>query len=245
MHWESLEKYTVFISDAEGNRNLENIKITGESLQLPMMIALLSALTEIEISNTLAFSGNLNNDCSLQWINGQIPKITAAKREFPQISKVILPITNSRNDLNDIAVYYNSLEKVLEDCVPNIWEKIKAFEVECLLHIKSEDKIYTNDKGTEIKARKIFFCHNGNIEPNIVNYITDFSSINADPRQDILILDNFKILWLNAYVALQLKNYFKVVAIFDPKLEGSLIIHSQHNSLKVGTLLKEKQHKTP
>lgn len=231
IHFEIINYYGETIS--------EHCQLEGNSLELPLALAILSFLLKVPVPVDKFSTGSLRND-SILHVEGIQTKYKAAISENEEIRQAVLPfgsagrIADANPDIEILNV--RTFKEAVEIYFPDYIEKIDSInEMGFVTYNLFRKKL----EGIDIEADEIKFriAKGEQITPDIVEVFSSFPEKN-DTK--VLIINNAVVNWFTSSIAVQFKNIYPIIGIYDPKLEdgGIVVIRSDSKSIPLGSILK-------
>lgn len=247
---EYIEKYK--FDFVHFNNDTVEEEIGSTSYELPLAVALVSKILNIPVPPEIALSGKVNPDGIISFVNGALPKVTALKREYPEVKKIFLPkdlekiiLSNPEPD-TEIALCHE-FDKVATELFldSNPLKKIPSFPGRIELKVNKEN--YSAIEATKIhvftEPQNLFYS------PTILEQVpVAISSPGIELNRRLTVIDGRMPLWMAAHLTTLFKPISAVVAINDDKVKnddgtqgGAVVVSINNNNFKYGTILKSEK----
>lgn len=228
------------ITDLSGKIVPDNV-IDGDSIDLPLALALLSFLLDMPVPVDFISTGKLVND-KIMPVDGLEAKLRAASVENEEVQRAVIPggcgngLADKIPDLALIPVH--NFPEAVEICLPDFKNYINRINrngfVICEFGI-------VNIEGLNVAADELKFTLNRGekVTPLIIKSFKNYDW--QDRGSKILIINNAVVNWFTSAVALYFKNVYKVIAVYDPKVVdggGAVIVHSSDENFRLGSVIK-------
>jgi len=226
-------------------------EIGSTSYELPLAAALVSKILHIPVPPEIALSGRVSPDGIISIVNGALTKITALKREYPEVKKIFLPeaLTNiipSNPGPDTWIAFCHDFDKVATELFldSDLSKKIPSFPGR--IELETRTVRYNSSEATEIHV----FTEPKDIKynPAILEQVpAAIKSLESELAYDVTIINGAMPLWLVSQLTTLLKPISAVVAIYDKKVkndDGTLhgaVVVSGVNKNKYGTILKKEE----
>lgn len=229
------------------NDPVDSVKVSGHSIELPLAIAILSALLQKEIDISIACSGNINEDLKVTYVDGLEEKIKAAIIEYPEIKKFVLPDDCKKLQLenkfqNVEIIYVKNLQEGVEVFFPDFKQIINSQK----FHGKSgllQRVVNIEINDTQIKALeiKLDFDYDGGYEliPDVLPYFVKFISDILDSAKKngikVFLLNDFRPIWfIPALMKCFINKCVAVGVYYERKSEYIISYSTDSENLKLG-----------
>lgn len=248
LDWE-IDKY-LFIIKQIPNSSLDiNKVVSGGSIELTMFISLISFILNQKIGNNFAFSGEVNSDFSVSYVDGIIEKTKVIDIERPMVKKFFIPPNTNSNWAFQEEV--DSLEKIVTEVFPEFNKilKDKQNELGKRRLILKMSKV-NNDKYNSIDYADFNFGDRNNIEEEEGEKVYSFLHNNIDKFKGChngLIISGLTISYSAPMLVAPLYNHTpKFLAIRYTQVknlksnEGAayIILSNDENEYKPGEMFK-------
>lgn len=226
------------------NNDTVEEEIGSTSYELPLAIALVSKILNIPVRTEVALSGRVSPDGIISIVNGALPKVTALKREYPEVKKIFLPedlkniITSNPGPDTGIA-FCHDFDKVATELFldSDPLKKIPSFPGR--IEFEVSDELYNSTEATGIHV--LTEPENRDYNPAVLEQVpAAINSITNEINSKLTIIDGKMPLWMAAHLTGLLKPITATVAINDPKKKGAIVV-TGGNNFKYGTILKSEK----
>jgi len=113
----NLDGYQFSVKPIPNSTIVLNELVTGKSIELAMFVSLISVIINENVGNKFAFSGQIHDNYSLEWVDGISPKTDAIIAERPLVNSFLIPPETQTG--NSIQKEINSLSEVVDLAVPD------------------------------------------------------------------------------------------------------------------------------
>lgn len=228
---------------------LPNLEFSGNSIELPMAVAIFSALTGMKIDSSIACSGNINENLEVTYVDGMREKILGASKEFPEIKTFVFPEDcrklNIEKEFNGIEIkYVRTLTEALQLFFGNYDKFINENYFNGKIDLKIEEVLIEPNSN----ALKIFLDYDygqGNLDPKILKFFSE-SKLDSKLKKynsRIYLLDNFRPLWFVPALMRFFVNKSDAVGVHNKESDVYIIVYTgrNFNKFEVGDIVRIKK----
>lgn len=229
----------------------EEIELLGNSLEVPLAVAIFSSLVGEEIDPSIACSGKINDKLEIGYVEGMKEKILGAIKEYPEIKTFVFP-EDCKNVLKDNieninVLYVKTLDEVLNIYFKNYKDIINQKPLKGKIDILMDEVTLNNDdKATKIElafSYKEDEYLSSDILPFLVNnVIHELIEENVKSKPRIYLLNNFRANWLVAAIMPKFINKSEAVGIYNAPKDEYIIVYvaKSTSKFKIGDIVKIK-----
>lgn len=225
----------------------EDVDFYGDSLELPLAISIFSFITGIEISNSIACSGNVNEALEITYVDGMKEKILAAIKEYPEIKTFVFSEDcrrlNVEKEIKGVEIkYVRDIKEAFEVFFSNWKQLINKEKFPGKIQVKLEKVILENG----LDATKIIFNYdyssslNPKILPSFIKKILEKKLQSESSR--IFLLYDFRPNWFTAALMPSFVNKSDAVGVYNKEFDSYVIVYTgrSFNKFSVGDQIKLK-----
>lgn len=229
----------------------KDIQLFGNSLEVPLAVAIFSVLIDEKIDPSIACSGKINEKLEIGYVEGMKEKILGAIKEYPEIKTFVFPEDCKnvfKDNIENIDVrYVKTLDEVLNIYFKNFKNIINEKPLKGKINILVDEVTLENDdKATKIELdfsyKEDEYISNDILPFLVDNVIHELIEENSKSKPKIFLLNNFRANWLVAALMPKFINKSEAVGIYNaPKAEYIIVyVAKSPKKFKIGDIVKLK-----